>query len=87
MQHLGKMPWVCRASAYDTATGERIRVVRLSGANLSGAPETCVPDMLVSRTGALIVSSNAQPSLWRISPSHFEVERFDIELDSDRDKD
>ena len=43
--------------------------------------------MLLSRSGALIVSSNAQPSLWRISPSRFEVERYDIEVDSDRDKD
>ena len=74
-------------SAFDVATGERIREVRLEGANLSGAPETCVPDMVVSRSGALVVSSNAQPSLWRISPARFEVERFDIALDADADKD
>ena len=34
-----------------------------------------------------IVSSNAQPTLWRISPARFEIERHDIELDSDNDKD
>jgi outer membrane protein assembly factor BamB len=73
--------------AYDTASEQLIRSVRLPGANLSGAPETCLPDMLLSRSGALIVSSNAQPMLWRISPSHFEVERFDIEVDSDKEKD
>jgi hypothetical protein len=75
------------ASAYDTASEQLIRRIRLPGASLSGARETCLPDMLLSRSGALIVSSNAQPSLWRISPSRFEVERFDIEVDSDKDKD
>ena len=75
------------ASAYDTASGQLIRRIRLPGANFSVARESCLPDMLLSRSGALIVSSNAQPSLWRISPSRFEVERYDIELDSDNDKD
>ena len=75
------------AYAYDTASEELIRRVRLPGASLSGARETCLPDMLLSRSGALIVSSNAQPALWRISPARFEVERFDIEVDSDKDKD
>ena len=75
------------ASAYDTASEQLVRTVPLPGASLSAARETCLPDMLLSRTGALIVSSNAQPSLWRISPSRFEVERFDIEVDSDQDKD
>ncbi len=75
------------ASAYDTASEQLIRRVRLPGASFSAARESCLPDMLLSRSGALIVSSNAQPSLWRVSPSRFEVERYDIELDSDNDKD
>ena len=75
------------ASAYDIASEQLIRRVRLPGASFSAARESCLPDMLLSRSGALIVSSNAQPSLWRISPSRFEVERYDIELDSDNDKD
>ena len=74
-------------AAYDIASGTRLRVVPLEGANQSGAIESCVPDMLLGRTGALIVSSNAQPVLWRVSPARFEVERLDIELDSDGDKD
>jgi len=74
-------------TAYDIASGQRLRVIALTGANLSGARESCVPDMLLGRTGTLIVSSNAQPVLWRISPSRFEVERLDIAVDSDGDKD
>jgi hypothetical protein len=75
------------ASAYDTASGQLISRIRLPGATLSGAHGSCVPDMLLSRSGALIVSSNAQPMLWRISPARFEVERYDIEVDADQDKD
>lgn len=75
------------AYAYDIATGQLIRRVSLTGANLSGAHEACRPDMLLNRFGTVIISSNAQPSLWRISPSRFEIERFDIEVDSDQDKD
>src|SRR5258706_11579012 len=75
------------ASAYDTASEQLIRRVRLPGANFSAARESCLPDMLLSRSGALIVSSNTLPSLWRISPSRFEVERYDIEVDGDKDKD
>ena len=74
-------------SAYDTATRELVRTIPLTGASFSMARESCMPDMLLASTGALIVSSNAQPTLWRISPSRFEVERFDIEVDSDADKD
>ena len=67
---------------YDIATGQLIRSVSLQGANLSASRDTRLPDMLLSRSGAMIVSSNAQPSLWRISP-----ERFDVEVDRDHDKD
>jgi hypothetical protein len=74
-------------TAYDIASGQRLRVIALTGANLSGARESCMPDMLLGRSGALIVSSNVQPVLWRISPSHFEVERLDIAVDSDAEKD
>ena len=72
---------------YDIATDQLVHVVRLEGANLSGGREVAPPDMVMTRFGAVIVSSNAQPSIWRISPSRFEVERFDLEVDSDHDKD
>jgi hypothetical protein len=75
------------AYVYDAASGQLIRRIPLPGASFSAARETCPPDMLLSRSGALIVSSNAHTALWRISPTRFEVERFDIEVDSDKDKD
>lgn len=72
---------------YDIATDELVHVVRLEGANLSGGRQVGLPDMVLTRFGAVIVSSNAQPALWRISPERFEVERFDLQVDSDHDKD
>ena len=35
----------------------------------------------------MIVSSNAEPVLWRIDPVTFEARRYDIVPDSDRSKD
>ncbi len=75
------------AYVYDVASESFIRRVPLSGAFFAGARETCLPDMVLRRSGALIVSSNAQPVLWRISPARYEVERFEIALDSDKDRD
>ena len=68
-------------------TGQLVKSISLQGANLSASRDTRLPDMLLARSGAMIVSSNAQPSLWRISPERFEVERFDVEVDRDHDKD
>lgn len=75
------------AYVYDVASGQLIRRIPLPGASFAAAREACLPDMMLSRSGALIVSSNAQPALWRISPARFEVERFDIAVDSDKDND
>ena len=72
---------------YDTASGALIRRIRLPGASFSGARGACLPGMVLARDGALIVSSNANPALWRISPTRFELERFEVTLDSDQDKD
>lgn len=75
------------AYAYDAANGHFIRRAPLAGASMSGATDTCRPDLIVSRSGAVIVSSNAEPVLWRIDPASFEVRRYDIVPDVDRDKD
>ncbi len=72
---------------YDIATGLLVQSISLQGANLSASRDTRLPDMLLTPSGAMIISSNAQPSLWRISPERFEVERFDVEVDRDNDKD
>ncbi len=68
--------------------GELIRQVRLPGAFFSGARASCLPDMLIApRTGELIVSSNANPRLWRVHPTRLELQVYDIELAADQDKD
>ena len=72
---------------FDIPTDELIHVVKLDGATLSASRDTRLPDMLMTPSGAMLVTSNAQPVVWRISPERFEVERFALELDSDHDKD
>jgi hypothetical protein len=72
---------------YDAASGRLIRRIPLADASMSAARGTCRPDLAVSRSGAVIVSSNAQPVLWRIDPATFEVRRYDIVTNVDRDKD
>ena len=74
-------------AAYDAATNRPVRRVALEGASLTPARGACRPDMLLDRSGALLVSSNAQPVLWRVSPERFEVERFEIRLEGDRARD
>ena len=73
--------------ARDLATGKTLRQIRLPGATFAGARDSSFPDMLLGRTGAVFVSSNVQARLWRISPARFEVEVYDIALDSDEGKD
>jgi hypothetical protein len=75
------------AYVYDVASGQLVRRIPLPRASFAAAREACLPDMLLSRSGALIVSSNANPALWRISPTRFEVELFDIAVDSNKDND
>ena len=74
-------------AAYDAATNRPVRRVALEGASLTSARGACRPDMLLERSGALLVSSNTQPVLWRVSPERFEVERFDIRLEDGRGRD
>jgi hypothetical protein len=73
--------------AYEEASGRFIRRISLADASFSGARGACRPALLLSRSGAVIVSSNIEPVLWRIDPVTFEVRRYDIVPDSDRSKD
>ena len=74
-------------SVYDAASGELLRRVQLPGATFAAARDSCPPDILLSRTGALVVSSNAQPRFWRISPARFEIEVYDVTPNAESDKD
>ncbi len=72
--------------AYDEARGF-VRRISLADASFLGARGACRPGLDVSRTGAAIISSNAEPVLWRIDPDTFEVRRYDVTLNTDLDKD
>jgi len=74
------------AVAYDGKTGALIGRVPIT-ASQSGARGTCRPDLIVSRSGAVLVSSNAEPVVFRIDPSSFEVRRYDIAPNAEHDKD
>ena len=74
-------------AVYDAATNRPIRRIPLEGANLTSARGACLPDLVLDRAGAALVSSNLQPVLWRVSPERFEVERFDLGLEHDRGRD
>jgi hypothetical protein len=74
-------------SVYDAASDELLRRVQLPGATFAAARDSCPPDIVLSRNGALVVSSNAQPRFWRISPERFEVEVYDITANAEDDKD
>jgi hypothetical protein len=75
------------AVAYDARTGMLVRRVPITTTAQSGAAGTCRPDLIVSRTGAVFVSSNSEPVLFRIDPSSFEVRRYDITPDAEPEKD
>jgi hypothetical protein len=73
--------------AYDIASGELARKVTLPGATFAGDRDSAYPDMILSRSGAVIVSSNIEPRLWRVSPARFEVEVYDVETGDDAEID
>ena len=73
--------------AYDIPTRRLVRRVELSGAILAQIHYTCLPDLALDRSGAAFVSSNAEPVLWRIDPASFELRRYDIVPEEDRNND
>lgn len=76
--------WELRADAlivFDAVTKRPLRRVPLEGASLTHARDICAPDLLLEPSGAMLVSSNAQPWIWRVGPERFEVERIEIRLE------
>ena len=74
------------AVVYDARSGALIRRVPIA-ASQSGARGTCRPDLIVSRTGAVFVSSNSETTLFRIDPATFEVRRYEIAPNAEQQKD
>jgi hypothetical protein len=63
---------------YDTTKQRLIRQERLR--NWIVARYACAPDMVLDRAGSAIISSNMQPTLWRIDTGSFEVKEHEIRL-------
>jgi hypothetical protein len=63
---------------YDAVTKKLLRAVELPG--WSNARIACGPDLALDSRGSAIVSSNAQPTLWRIDGGDFTVTVRDIRL-------
>jgi hypothetical protein len=47
----------------------------------------CAPDLAIDARGAVVISSNVAPLLWRVDPAKAEVTTHEIALDADNDKD
>ena len=50
-------------------------------------PYGCPPDLAFGPDGAVVVTSNIVPTLWRIDPDSLAVTKHDLVLDADNDKD
>ena len=82
--------WVLEPEAltlYDNTNGRRLRRIVLPDVVLAGVGHACPPGMVLDRAGALFISSNVVPVVWRVNPIGFEVTRTALTLDSDADKD
>jgi len=68
--------------------GGLMREVRLPGAIFSGSRDASAPAMLIApRTGELIVASNATTRLWRVHPTRYQTQVYDIDVAAEREKD
>jgi hypothetical protein len=67
-----------KAVLYDIATKRLLKRVPLPGWYM--ARYNCLPDIALDKSGALFVSNNIMPKLWRVDPDTFEVSRQDIAL-------
>jgi hypothetical protein len=72
---------------YDNLNGRRVRRITLPDWVLAGEGYACAPDVVLDRAGAVFVSSNVVPVVWRVDPQSFDVKRIELALDADTDKD
>lgn len=72
---------------YDAATSRPIGRIALPGAFGVAAHGVREPDLAIAPSGDLIVSSNIQPTIWRINASTLQVARQDIALQAEADRD
>ena len=74
-------------SLYHNKSGKLLQRIVLPGWTYVGKEFGCPPDLALDPSGAVFVTSNVLPVLWRIDPVQLEVTVLDIALDADQDKD
>jgi len=74
-------------SLYHNRSGKLLQRIVLPGWTAFGRQFGCPPDLALDPSGAVFVTSNVLPVLWRIDPVQLEVTVLDIALDADQDKD
>ena len=82
--------WVLTGSGvvvFDVAAPRPLRRVALPGWMWAGEPYGCLPDLAIGPKGEALVSSDVEPTLWRVDPDTLQVSRHALALDADTDKD
>jgi sugar lactone lactonase YvrE len=74
-------------SLYHNRSGKLVQRIVLPHWTFVGKQYACPPDLTVDAAGAVFVTSNVLPVLWRIDPERFEVTLLELKLDADQDKD
>ena len=79
--------WVLDSDAVYLIEGTQKKRFDLPGWVHAREPYICAPDLAVDAQGAVVVTSNVMPVLWRIEPAKAQVTKHELTLDADTDKD
>ena len=81
-----KRVWVLEVDAVYLEEGNRRQRFELPGWVHAKDIYACTPDLAVDAQGAVVVTSNVVPVVWRIEPATAQVTRHELALDADLDK-
>ena len=74
-------------SVYDATRRRLIQRIELSGWFYVSEVFACPPDLVITPTGAALVTSNIVPTIWEIDPESLVAREHRLALDVDNDKD
>lgn len=75
-----------RLLRYDTRRRMLLGSLELPAFSHAAGRYACAPDMIADGAGGLLVSSNVEAALWRVEGGGRSVERIELRLDTDLDK-
>ena len=79
--------WVLDSEAVYLHEGAQKKRFELPGWVHAREPYICAPALAVDAQGAVVVTSNVMPVVWRIEPAKAQVTKHELTLDADTDKD